>query len=91
MTKEYTVKFSGKADKALSKMDPFDKRIIVKWVEDRLEGCEDPRRYGKGLEGNLPGRWRYRVGSWRLLAHIYDDIVLIQIFEIGRRDKIYKR
>jgi mRNA interferase RelE/StbE len=44
---------------------------------------------GKALAGNLPGKWRYRVGSYRILAIIEDERLIIQIFKIGDRKNIY--
>ena len=91
MSKTYKVEFSKRAAKALSKMDPPTKQLIVSWVEQRLEGCDNPRRYGKGLEGDLSSAWSYRVGDYRVIADIADDKILIYVLDIGHRRKIYKR
>jgi len=87
----YTVELSDDADKALSKMDPFQRKLIVSWIDDKLKDCTDPRRHGKGLSGNLSGRWRYRIGDYRVLAKIFDDKVLILVLDIGHRREIYRR
>lgn len=29
------------------------------------------------------------MGSYRILALIHDDVVTIEVFAIGRRDKVY--
>ena len=89
-SKKYTVDFSKAGDKALSKLDAFDKKILISWIEDKLEGCTDPRRYGKGLSGERSGQWRYRIGSFRVIADIQDDKVLVLIIDVGHRKKIYK-
>ncbi|MCL2881971.1 MAG: type II toxin-antitoxin system RelE/ParE family toxin [Coriobacteriia bacterium] len=91
MSKTYQVEFSQRASKALSKIDPPNKQLIVSWIEERLEGCSDPRRYGKSLTGEFSGAWRYRVGSYRIVADIIDDKILIHVLDVGHRRKIYKR
>ena len=91
MSQGYQVEFTKKANKALEKMDRFNKELIISWIERKLEGCVDPRIFGKGLTGNMSERWRYRVGNYRILAKIYDQKVLIHIIDIGHRDKIYTR
>ncbi|WP_461020980.1 type II toxin-antitoxin system RelE family toxin [Trueperella pyogenes] len=58
-------------------------------MEKNLSGTDNPRRHGKGLTANRTGEWRYRVGSYRILAQIYDDVLLIEIFAIGRRPAVY--
>ena len=85
----YRVELTAKARKQLKKMDRFDARILATWVKNNLDGCENPRAFGKGLTANRTGEWRYRVGSYRILALIQDDIVTIEVFSIGRRDKVY--
>ena len=61
-----TVEFAEKAKKEFLKLDrPIQKQIqnfIVK-----LQGMKNPRSSGKALVRNLAGRWRYRVGDYRLV------------------------
>ncbi len=92
MTKEasgYRVELTSRARKQLRKMDRFDAKILATWIKNNLDGCIDPRAFGKGLTANHSGEWRYRVGSYRILALIRDDVVTIEVFSIGRRDKVY--
>ena len=91
MTKKYSVELSPRAIKELSKIDPFTKKIILAWIRERLEDCENPRAYGKGLSGDLSGLWRYRIGDSRVIARIIDEQVLILVLDVGHRRKIYKR
>ena len=85
----YHVEFSKAALKELKKMDRYNASMILGWIRKNLEGCEDPRRQGKGLTANLSGQWRYRVGDYRLLAEIQDDKIVILILHIGHRSDIY--
>ena len=85
----YRVELTARARKQLKKMDRFDAKILATWIKNNLDGCTDPRAFGKALTANRSGEWHYRVGSYRTLALIHDDIVLIEVFSIGRRDKVY--
>jgi mRNA interferase RelE/StbE len=87
----YTVRLSKHAAKAVSKLDVKQRQIISKWIEKNLEDCANPRAIGKPLTGDLSELWRYRVGSYRLLAKIYDDVVLIEIINIGHRSTVYQK
>ena len=80
----YRVEYSKAALKQLKKIDRFDARLILSWVGKNLEGCENPRVHGKGLTANHSGEWRYRVGDYRILALIKDDVLIIEVFSIGR-------
>lgn len=87
----FSVEFSKDAAKQLSKLDPAANRLIRSWLHKNLEGCENPRVYGKALQGPLSDYWRYRVADYRLLAKIEDDKLVIFIVMIGDRKDIYKR
>ena len=85
----YRVVFSAQAKKALKKLDRHVYATIVTWNRCNLEGCDNPRLHGKGLTANRSGQWRYRIGDYRLIADIQDDIVVILIVTVGHRRDVY--
>ena len=87
---KYRVEISEKASKQLRKMDQQTARLLLAWIKKNLQGCENPRLQGKGLTGNLSGKWRYRVGNYRILAEIKDQELLILVVETGHRGEIYQ-
>mgnify|MGYP004530805139 FL=1 len=87
----FHVQYTKTALKQLKKMDRFDAQLIVSWIGKNLEGCNDPRVHGKGLTANRSGEWRYRVGSYRILCVIQDDVLVIEIFSIGHRSTVYRQ
>lgn len=89
MTK-YKVVFSEKALKELKKIDKYQAKIIISWIEKNLSDCTDPRRHGKALTGEKKGYWRYRVGTYRIIADIQDKQIVINIINIAHRSNVYK-
>ena len=89
--KKYKVEYSAAAVKQLSKMDAATRKLIRAWIEKNLVGCTDPRAHGKGLTADQSGKWRYRIGNYRILAQIYDDRLVIHVFKVGHRREVYKR
>lgn len=87
----WTVRISDQALKELKKLDRITRELIISYLEERLEGCDDPRRYGEPLKGNLLGAWRYRVGQYRIICELQDSIVTIYVENIGHRRQINKR
>lgn len=85
----WRLEFSKRADKQLSKMDPGVRRVIIAWLLKNIDGCIDPRAHGKGLTANRSGKWRYRVGDYRVLCEIRDDELIVLAIEIGHRRDIY--
>ena len=74
--KFYEVKFTESAEKDLKKLIKSNKAIA--------------KLLKKWISENLIGLWRYRVGSYRIIAEIKNDILLILIIEISDRKETYK-
>ncbi|MDO4288134.1 MAG: type II toxin-antitoxin system RelE/ParE family toxin [Eubacterium sp.] len=87
---KYRVVFTKEALKALKKLDRPIAALIYAWIAKNLEGCENPRAWGKPLVGNKSGQWRYRVGDYRLLCEIQDQEIVILVLSVGHRKEIYK-
>jgi len=45
---------------------------------------------GKGLTENKSGLWRYRVGDYRIVADIEDDVLVILVVDVDHRSKVYR-
>jgi mRNA interferase RelE/StbE len=87
----WTVKISDVAERQLRKLDrPVQKRILD-WLNDRIEGCKNPRHFGEPLKGDHAGLWRYRVGDYRILCEIQDQKLVVLVLTIGHRRQVYKR
>ena len=86
----YSVKISKQAAKEFKKLDSTTAKVIKNWIVKNLIDTQDPRQHGKALTGNLQGVWRYRVGDYRIFAEIHDKELLVFIFEIAHRSKVYK-
>jgi len=86
----WTVKFSKSADKALRKLaHPVQVRIVT-FLRQRVLSMPDPRSLGQALQGGLAGKWRYRVGDYRLICTIEDQKMVILVIELGHRSDIYE-
>lgn len=88
---KYKVEYTPKAVKQLAKLDKCTRKLIYAWIDKNLQNCDNPRQHGKGLTANHSGKWRYRVGNYRVLAEIQDDKIIILILNIGHRSEVYKQ
>lgn len=89
MKKTYNIVYSKHAIKDLKKLDKYTRMMIKSWISGHLINCENPRSFGKALSANLKGRWRYRIGDYRLICQIFDDKLIILALNIGHRKEIY--
>lgn len=87
----WRVEFSAFAQRQLRKLDkPVAKRILD-WLDERIEGCKDPRHFGEPLKGELDGLWRYRIGDFRLICELKDDRMTVWVIAVGHRREVYRR
>ena len=49
-----------------------------------------PRYQGKALRGKKADLWRYRVGDYRIICPLQDDIVTVLVLAMGHRKEIYR-
>jgi mRNA interferase RelE/StbE len=88
----WTIEIDSAAAKELGKIDPQAARRILKFLHERVSPLDDPRSIGEALKGSALGDfWKYRVGDYRIISSIQDNIVTILVVRIGNRRDIYKR
>ena len=75
-------------DRAFRKLDRAVQRRVMSYLEG-LEKLDDPRQRRKGLSANHVGVWRYRVGDYRILAQIMDDVLTVLAVSVGHRKVVY--
>jgi mRNA interferase RelE/StbE len=86
----WVCKFDRRALQELGKLDLQSRKMIFAYLEERIAGDEDPRRFGKPLKANLAGLWRYRVGDYRIICRVQDNDWIVLILAVGHRKTIYE-
>ena len=89
--KNYHVDIRKKARKAIRKLDKVIRDRVMDFIENKLEGCENPRFDGRNLVDFPNANWRYRVGDYRILADIQDDKIIILVVDVDKRNDVYKK
>ncbi len=75
----YKIVFDKKVYKDLKKIDKKWQIKILKTIEEKI--ALNPYS-GKKLVGNLSPFYRYRVGDYRIIYQIFEDIIEIEIIPI---------
>jgi mRNA interferase RelE/StbE len=88
--KTWKVDIEKKALKELNSLGPIPKKNIAALL-DRLETMPEPHKLAESLQGRLKGFFRYRVGDYRLVCKIKEQILTIIVVEIAHRREVYKR
>ncbi len=84
----YKVELSLSAEKFYLKCDKSLTKKLIKCFQN-LE--QNPRfhRNIKPLKGNYSGYYRYRVGDYRVVYSIDDEVVTVNIILIAHRSRVY--
>ena len=81
----YQLTIKKKAIQALEKINDPDYSKIKSAIYSL---ADDPRPHGykklKGREG-----YRIRVGNYRVIYEIFDDLLIVEVINIGNRKDIY--
>lgn len=86
----WRVRFEKRAEKDLKRLGASDRERIARFIRDRIVNRTDPREVGEALAGPLSGLWKYRVGDFRIVAAIEDDVLTVVVVRIGNRRDVYR-
>ena len=88
VTPTYEVRISKAADKELQRLpEKLQKRIV-----DAAEALEEnPRPHGSIKLVGEDDLWRIRVGEYRIVYEIHDDVLIVLVVRIGHRRDIYRK
>jgi len=86
----WSVEITDHAERQLRKLDTQVRRRILDWLDERIEGCKNPRHFGEALKGGRAGLWRYRVGDYRIICEIRDRRLVVLALAVGHRREVYR-
>lgn len=86
----WTIEDTGTAEAQLRKLDRQIARRILDYLDAKIAPLENPRSRGKALVGPLGELWRYRIGDYRVICEIQDNVMRILVVETGHRKQEYK-
>lgn len=87
----WRIEFEDAALKELAKLDKPVARRILAFLRERVAALDDPRSVGEALKGSKLGEfWKYRVGDYRIVAHIEDEALRILVLKVGNRREVYR-
>ncbi|BDU51673.1 type II toxin-antitoxin system RelE family toxin [Haliovirga abyssi] len=88
---KYKLKLSKKAVKFLNKHSNEKEKIINIFKEIMPNYEKALKKYDiKQLKGTLEETYRLRIGKYRVIYKIYNDILVVYVLAIGSRGDIYK-
>ena len=88
---KWIIEFDPSTVKELDKLDTQQAKRILRFLFDRVAHLDDPRSFGEALKGSrFNTLWKYRVGDYRIITSIEDNIARILVVKIGDRKEVYR-
>jgi mRNA interferase RelE/StbE len=88
----WRIEISERAKKDIERLDRLIAKRVLTFLQTRLLPLNDPRSLGEALRGSTLGSyWKYRVGDYRIIANIEDDVLRIVVVRVGNRREIYRK
>lgn len=83
----YQIEISNRAAKQLKKLSTDIRDRINEKI---LELADNPRPSGVVKLENTDNKYRIRVGSYRILYEIQDDVLIVKVVRVGHRRDVYR-
>ncbi len=86
----WKIEFDDRARKELRKLDRTAQSNILHYLRTKIATEDNPRRFGDPLRKNLSAFWKYRIGAYRIICDIQEDVVTVRVIRVGHRKNIYE-
>jgi mRNA interferase RelE/StbE len=87
----WIIEFDPSAKKELDKLEPQQAKRVLSFLFERVAHLDDPRSIGESLKGSrFNTLWKYRVGDYRIITSIGDNVTRILVVKIGDRKEVYR-
>lgn len=86
----WRIELARAAKRDLDSLDRQTARRILRFLNRRIVAQENPRSIGAPLKSESGKYWKYRVGDYRIVAHIQDAALRVLVLEIGHRREVYR-
>lgn len=87
-TPRYRVEFTRSARKAFAGLPVSVQQRLDPHI---LALAKNPRPSGVAKLAGEEDAWRIRVGDYRIVYEIHDDVLLVLVVRVGHRREIYRK
>jgi mRNA interferase RelE/StbE len=85
----WRIEITRTAAKQITKFHRDAQKAILRFLPQRVASAEDPHQWGKPLRGEKRGLC-YRVGDYRLICDIQDEIITVVVLEVSHWKDLYR-
>ena len=83
----YQVLLERQAEKDLNRLDS---RILARVIQALRALKDNPRPVGCRKLERLRNNWRFRVGDYRIIYEIADEVRIVRVYRVRHRKEVYR-
>ena len=83
----YAIEFLPSAARELANLDLATRRRVARRI---TQLAEEPRGAGSVKLRGADDVWRARVGDYRILYRIEDEVLIVLVIKVGHRGAVYR-
>jgi mRNA interferase RelE/StbE len=84
----YRIEFRPAAERSFLKLS----HSVRNRLQPHIEGlATEPRPHGARKLAGTKDRWRIRVGDYRVVYEIHDEVLIVLVLAAGHRSDVYRR
>jgi mRNA interferase RelE/StbE len=87
----WQIELTDAALKQLKKLDKSEAKRIIRFLHERVATMDDPRLLAKPLKGQEMELWRFRVGHYRVITSLDDDVFQVLVVRVSHRKSVYTK
>jgi addiction module RelE/StbE family toxin len=84
----WALSVAASAERQLARLPERVAAAVVEFMVGPL--CENPRKVGHPLQGELAGLWSARRGAYRIVYEIDDAATIVTVLRIEHRSDVYR-
>lgn len=84
----YSLEYTPAASRQLAKLDKTTQARLKPKIKTL---SENPRQHGAIKLQGFDNMYRIRIGDYRIIYEIHDNILLVLIVEVGHRGSVYRK
>jgi mRNA interferase RelE/StbE len=86
----WVYEFTLEAQRDLKKIGPSEARKIFAYLDKRIASGAHPKEWADPYRRELHGFWKIRIGEYRAVARLHENVLIVQVVKVGNRRDVYE-
>ncbi len=85
----WVYELSAAAIRDLKDLGPSASKKVTDYLDKRIASGAHPKLWADPYRGDLHGFWKIRIGEYRAVARLHENVLLVEVVKVGNRRDVY--